>query len=144
MNPETSAQIPSTTEQVKPLRQKLSLLLRDVPAEECCLILSNFESAVMRGIIKALPLSGQHFGKVVILESGQKKRRSLQDEVVVVDDGWVRWLAEQRRESRYRVLAHVGHVATTVERLKSNEDDFDRLLDIRRKHLKAQQKGGES
>ena len=72
MNPETSERILSATEQVKPLRQKLSVLLRDVPAEECCLILSHFESAVMRGIIKALPLSGQHFGKVVIKVNHRK------------------------------------------------------------------------
>lgn len=140
MEPETSSQ---ATTQLKPLRQRLSVLLRDVPADECCRVLSQFEAAVMRGVIKALPLAGQHFGKVVIQETGQKKRCTVQDEVVVIDDAWERWFTEQRRESRYRVLAQVGVVATTVERLKGSEDDFDRLLEIRRKRLKTQQQKGD-
>ncbi|WP_135230477.1 hypothetical protein [Deinococcus fonticola] len=139
-HPESTA----PAEKTKPLRQKLSILLRDVPPDECCLILKNFEAAIMRGVVGALPLAGQHFGKVVVMEDGQKKRCTVQDEVVVVDDGWTRWLTDQRRESRYRVLALNGKVATTVERIKDGQDDFERLLDIRRKFLKGQQKGGES
>lgn len=126
----------------RPTRQRLSVLLRNVPPNECCLIIEQYETAVMKGVVKALPLQGEHFGKVVILESGAKKRLSLQDEAVVVDEQWEVWLAEQRRESRYRVLHSTGTVATTIERLKSSEDDFERLLEIRRKRLKAAQAAG--
>lgn len=143
MNPEPSETTFSSSETTQPLRQKLSILLKHVPADECCLVISNFEQAVMRKQIKALPLSGQHFNKVVVLETGRKKRVTLQDEVIVIDQAWERWFTEQRREARYKVLAHVGTVATTVERLKANEDDFERLLEIRRQRLKAQQKLGE-
>lgn len=140
MNPEINEVPTATSEKPKALRQKLSVLLRDVPAEECCLVVSHFEQAVMRGVIKAVPLSGNYFNKVVILEDGHKKRLSLHDELVVMDADWERWLAEQRRESRYRVLAQVGAVTTTIERVKSGADDFERLLEIRRKRLKAEQK----
>lgn len=143
MNPVQDEDRTAPTEKPSALRHKLSILLRDVPAEECCLIISHFEQAVMRGNIRALPLIGQHFGKVVILENGQKKRMTLQDELVVMDEAWERWFTEQRRESRYRVLGQVGTVATTIERVKSGEDDFDRLLEIRRKRLRLEQQKGD-
>lgn len=73
MNPEHDETSASATEKPRPLRQKLTVLLRDVPAEECCLVLSQFEQAVMRGVIQAVPLAGNYFNKVVILENGHKK-----------------------------------------------------------------------
>lgn len=139
MIPDASQVSPADTAIPKALRQKLSVLLKDVPADECCLILSRFEDAVMRGTIKALPLLGVRFAKIVVLEDGRKKRVTLHDELVVLDAGWERWFSEQRRESRYRILGHVGVVGTTIERVKSEQDDFDRLLEIRRKRLKAEQ-----
>jgi hypothetical protein len=131
------------TESPRPTRQRLSVLLRHIPSNECFLIIERFEAAVMKGTIKAVPLLGEHFSKVIVLENGTKKRVSLQDEAVLVDDHWHAWVAEQRRESRYRVLLNTGVVATTIDRLKSDEDDFDRLLEIRRKRLRAAQAGGQ-
>ena len=62
---------------------------------------------------------------------------------MLVDDACRTWLNEQRRESRYRVLGQVGKVETTLDRLKSKEDSFDRLLEIRKKRIKAEQSKGE-
>lgn len=127
----------------KPSYRNLSELLRDIPPNECALIVEGWETAVLKGTLRALPLSGEHFGKVIQLPTGEKKRCTLQDEIVLVDDACRTWLNEQRRESRYRVLGQVGKVETTLDRLKSKEDSFDRLLEIRKKRIKAEQGKGE-
>lgn len=127
----------------KPAYRNLSELLRDIPPNECALIVEGWETAVLKGTLRALPLTGEHFGKVIQLPTGEKKRCTLKDEIVLVDDACRAWLDEQRRESRYRVLSQVGKVETTLERLKSKEDSFERLLEIRKRRIKAEQSKGE-
>lgn len=67
MNPEHNELPTATADKSKRPRQQLSALLRDVPAEECCLVLSQLEQAVMRRVIQAVPLAGNYFNKVVVL-----------------------------------------------------------------------------
>lgn len=143
MNPETNETPPAATEKPRALRHRLSALMRNIPSDECCRILSTFDAAILKGTIKAVPLLGEYFPKTIILENGQKKRATVQDELVLMDEAWEKWFAEQRRESRYQVLNHAGVVATTIDRIKSGEDDFDRLLEIRRRRLKTEQQRGE-
>lgn len=141
---DTSEQVSTQQSSPKPTYLRLSALLKDIPPAECGLIIEQWDSAIQKGTVRAIPLASEHFGKVVQAASGEKKRCTLQDEIVLVDEACRAWIAEQRRESRYRVLGSVGRVETTLERLKSKEDSFERLLEIRRKRIKADQnKGGQ-
>ncbi|CAM3445377.1 hypothetical protein DESA109040_12975 [Deinococcus saxicola] len=137
---------PGTTEKVpeKGSYVRLSALLKDIPANECGLIVEQWEEAILKGVLKSIPLTGEHFAKVVQLPTGEKKRRTIQDELVCADETCRKWIADQRQESRYQVLAHVGRVETTMDRLKAGKDSFEKLVEIRKRRLKVDKIKGES
>ena len=78
------------------------------------------------------------------MPTGEKKRRTIQDELVCADEACRKWITDQRQESRYQVLAHVGRVETTMDRLKAGKDNFEKLVEIRKRRLKTAQIKGES
>lgn len=123
---------------------RLSALLRDIPANECGLIVEQWEEAILKGVLKSVPLTGEHFAKVIQLPTGEKKRRTLQDELVCADEACRKWITDQRQESRYQVLAHVGRVETSLDRLKAGKDNFEKLVEIRKRRLKVDKAKGES
>ncbi|GGB73877.1 hypothetical protein [Deinococcus soli (ex Cha et al. 2016)] len=116
--------------------QLLSQTLSDIPAEELHLVLDHYEDAVMRGTIKALPLEGaEPFQLPVVNHQGKRVNRRIEEEIVIPDDAFEQWLKAERRASRLAVLAVTGRVETSLEKLTSGDDDFSKLLDIRRKRL---------
>lgn len=122
-----------------PQRRRLSAILQDIPATEAHLIVEQFIPALLEGTVRAVPILDRKFTKTVIDGSGQKVRQVIQDELVEVDEAFTAWLTATRRAARYQVLAHVGKIGTTEERLASGHDDFGEMLLARLARLRAEQ-----
>ncbi|MFC4424928.1 hypothetical protein [Deinococcus navajonensis] len=119
--------------------ERLSRLLKPLPANECHLILEQFTAALLEGHIRAVPFLGRTFTKTVIDGAGHKTQHVIQDELIEVDKTFLEWIKRLRKAARYQVLVHVGDIGTTEERLASGEDDFQALLQARLLRLKAEQ-----
>lgn len=114
----------------------LSTLLEGVPPEELHLVLDHYEDAVARGTIKAVPLeASEPFSVAVINPQGKRLTRRVEDEIVLPDEAFHAWLKAQRKASRLAVLAVTGRVETSLEKLESGDDNFQKLVEIRRKRL---------
>ncbi|ABW35004.1 hypothetical protein Dgeo_2961 (plasmid) [Deinococcus geothermalis DSM 11300] len=114
----------------------LSELLHDIPPEELQLVLDHYEDAVLKGTVKAIPApAGQVFSVELITALGKRATRKVEEEIVLPDAAFHTWLAAERKASRLAVLAVTGRVETSLDKLARGDDDFQKLLDIRRKRL---------
>ncbi|WP_304524150.1 hypothetical protein [Deinococcus betulae] len=119
-----------------PRFQLLSALLKGIPPEELHLVLEKYHDAIKRGTVKAVSApSNLTFEVEVVTAQGKRAVRKVEDEIVLPDDGFQGWLAQERRASRLAVLRVTGRVETSLARLASGEDDFKTLLEIRRGRL---------
>lgn len=137
-----SSRVPEAGKTEKYLR--LSKILKGIPASETFLILKEWDAAIMAGTIRAVPYKGHTFRKTIIDEAGQERTAELQDELVEMTPAFETWLAQQREEARYAVMPYHGEIATTPDRLKRNEDDFERLVQARVQRLQGNQPGRKS
>ncbi|WP_216325655.1 hypothetical protein [Deinococcus aestuarii] len=120
-----------------------TLLLRDLPPAERSLVVEHYEDGVRRSIIRSVQLEGTSF-TVRMLAGGQTgRRRSLQDELIRRTPEFEEWLRVQRTESLYAYRAATGRATSTLERLRTGQDDFNRLADLRRQLLRGKGRGTE-
>lgn len=110
----------------------LSELLRDMPVDERSLVVENFEDGVRRGVIRSVPLEGAPFTVRLLVDGQPGRRRTLQDEIIQPTPEFSEWLQIQRIESSYLYRAATGRVSSTLERLRSGQDQFRRLAELRR------------
>ncbi|GAA3998976.1 hypothetical protein GCM10022631_07230 [Deinococcus rubellus] len=115
---------------------RLSSLLRPLPNNEVCLIVSGYTDALLEGVIEAMPEQDQTFDLVYLNEQGQETTAQLNEEFVVVTDEMTRWLAAQQLASRYLIMTNTRTLHTTEERLKNQLDDLRAMAQIRRDALK--------
>lgn len=126
-----------------PIEQPTETKIRKAAEPEKYVRLSriHWNDAVIAGTVRAVPLKGQKFSKMVVDRTGQETTVEVQDELVEATPQFEAWLTQQREESRYAVLPHYGEIATTPDRLKKAEDDFERLLQARVQRLQGTQNG---
>lgn len=116
---------------------RLSELLKPIPGTELALILERYMEAIRDGTIAAVPHPGQRFTRTYIdPQTGQKRKRTLTDESILLTSAVTTWIMDCRRKVRYQNMIRTGRVETTDERLASGEDDFDHLVALRRQILK--------
>lgn len=127
--------VPTTQPRMPLTPVRLSTIVKPIPPIECHLIFRNWEAGVAAEVIRALPESGKTFKKTILNELGEEVILEQQEELVFPDERFETWLHEQRQESRYAVLRHIGNLETSLARLEKGEDDFERLLALRRLRL---------
>lgn len=121
----------------------LSSLITAIPPQERRLVIDGYEDAIRRGIIRAVPVEGKPIPISMSGSGGKRVRRTLREEWVRDTPELKEWITAQRTESRYAAIAATGRVVSTVERLESGEDDFERLAEIRRQLLRRKTGRGE-
>lgn len=132
---EVKQAVPTTQPRMPTTPVRLSAIVKSIPAIECHLIFRNWEAGVAAEVIRALPEIGKTFKKTILTELGEEVTLEQQEELVLPDERFEVWLNEQRQESRYAVLRHVGNLETSLTRLEQGADDFERLLSLRRLRL---------
>lgn len=126
-----------------PVYRLFGELLADVPPRERFFVLERFEDAVRDGAVSAVRARGAvHKRLDVVTPQGKRVRRVVREEIVLDDGSFRAWFARERRASRLAVLAVTGRVETSVERLEGGEDDFARLVAVRRARLARERSSG--
>lgn len=132
---ESKADTVSSAGQDRPYRL-LSELLKDIPPEELCRVLEHYEDAVIKGTVKAVPAPAEEgFSVDLVTAQGKRATRRVEEEIVLPDPAFFTWLNAERKASRLAVLAVTGRVETSMDKLAAGDDDFQKLLDIRRRRL---------
>lgn len=122
---------------VPPTYVQLSALLADLPDDEQSRIVEDALDAVVRGRFKAAGLADTF--KIDYRDStGKRIRKTVPDLAVSPSPEFAAWLEAQRRESRHRTMARSSKGRTTMQRISSGEDDFEKLADLTRRTLAQQ------
>lgn len=119
---------------------RLSKLLRGIPPEELAGVLRAYPDALKRGTVRALELRDRPPFQARVLDAeGQPTAVGVPEQLVLVSQDWLTWLADERRNARYAERARRGDSTTTEADIRASNDDFDRLFALRQASLKAEQ-----
>ena len=122
---------------VPPTYVQLSALLAGLPDDELSLIVEGTLDAVVKGVFRAARLVDTF--KIAYRDTnGKRIRRTMPDLAISPSPEFEAWLLAQRRESRHRAMVWSGKVQTTMQRIVSGEDDFEKLADLTRRTLAQQ------
>lgn len=118
--------------------KRLSHLLKGLSPEELTGVLRAYPAAIVRGTVKAVEVVGRSAFDVSVLDhDGEPITMSVPEELVLVTTAWTAWLAQTRRTARYEWRARRGDSRATETALRRDEEDFERLCEIRRATLQA-------
>lgn len=121
---------------------QLRHVLKQLTVDERWLVVEGLPSAILRGVAQAVPLKRQTFTARWTRPKGAPVRRTLGDYVIANTPEFQAWVSEQAATSRYAILAARGRVVTTLERLNTQRDDFDKMAAAHVMELKRRAKRG--